>query len=83
MQSETQTYRPMIARDRYDAVLFDMDGVITDTASVHASCWKIMFDEFLEKRAARTAEPFRRFDASRLQTLCGRKTAIQGRRQIS
>ena len=41
-----------ITRDRYDAVLLDLDGVITDTASVHAACWKQMFDEYLQKRAA-------------------------------
>ena len=36
-QFEEQTsYRPVITRDRYEAVLFDMDGVITDTASIHA-----------------------------------------------
>jgi beta-phosphoglucomutase family hydrolase len=51
-----------VTRDRYQAVLFDMDGVVTDTASIHANCWKIMFDEFLEKRATRNAEPFRPFD---------------------
>jgi hypothetical protein len=33
-----------ITRDRYDAILLDLDGVITDTASVHAACWKQMFD---------------------------------------
>ena len=33
-----------ITRDRYDAVLFDLDGVITNTASLHAACWKRMFD---------------------------------------
>ena len=52
-----------ICSDRYEAVLFDMDGVITDTASIHASCWKIMFDEFLRKRAAaHKPEAFRPFD---------------------
>lgn len=51
-----------IAGDRFDAVLLDMDGVITDTASIHARCWKTMFDEFLAKRAARGVEPFRSFD---------------------
>jgi beta-phosphoglucomutase family hydrolase len=51
-----------VTRDRYEAVLFDMDGVVTDTASIHASCWKTMFDEFLEKRATRNTEPFRPFD---------------------
>ena len=47
---------------RFEAVLFDMDGVITDTASLHARCWKTMFDEYLEKRSRRNAEPFRAFD---------------------
>jgi beta-phosphoglucomutase family hydrolase len=54
--------RHPITRDRYQAVLLDMDGVITDTVSIHASCWKTMFDEFLRKWATRNAEPFRAFD---------------------
>ena len=51
-----------VSRDRYDAVLFDLDGVVTDTASVHATCWKQMFDEYLQKRASQRAEAFRPFD---------------------
>ena len=51
-----------ISRDQYDAVLLDLDGVITDTASVHAACWKQMFDEYLQKRAAQRGEAFRPFD---------------------
>lgn len=51
-----------ITRDQYDAVLFDLDGVITDTAGVHAACWKQMFDEYLQKRARQTGEAFRPFD---------------------
>src|SRR6187397_1747348 len=51
-----------ITRDQYDAVLFDLDGVITDTANLHAACWKQMFDEYLQKRALETGEPFRPFD---------------------
>ena len=46
----------------YDAVLLDLDGVITDTASVHAACWKQMFDEYLQKRATQRGEAFRPFD---------------------
>lgn len=46
-----------------DAVVFDTDGVVTDTASVHAAAWKRMFDGYLEGRAARTGEPFVPFDA--------------------
>jgi alpha,alpha-trehalase len=47
---------------RFDAVLFDLDGVITATASVHAAAWKQMFDEFLAAHAERTGAPFESFD---------------------
>lgn len=33
--------------ERYDAVLFDLDGVLTSTATLHTACWKRVFDEFL------------------------------------
>jgi beta-phosphoglucomutase family hydrolase len=51
-----------ITRERYDAVLLDLDGVITDTASIHAACWKQMFDEYLQGRARQRGETFRPFD---------------------
>lgn len=46
----------------YDAVLFDLDGVLTKTAIVHAAAWKRLFDGFLEQRAADTGEAFVAFD---------------------
>ena len=46
----------------FDAVLFDLDGVLTQTASVHASAWKQLFDAFLQERADRIGEPFTPFD---------------------
>jgi beta-phosphoglucomutase family hydrolase len=52
----------MITCDQYDAVLFDLDGVITDTANMHARCWKQMFDEYLRKRAMQRDEVFVPFD---------------------
>ena len=52
----------MIARDRFDAVLFDLDGVLTATARLHAACWKAMFDEYLQRRAMATGDPFRDFE---------------------
>lgn len=52
-----------VTPERFDAVLFDLDGVLTDTAKVHAACWKKMFDEFLQKRTAQTGEAFRPFDS--------------------
>lgn len=45
----------------FDAVIFDLDGVITGTASVHSAAWKQMFDEFLKAHAKKTGEPFGEF----------------------
>ncbi|HEV8372503.1 MAG TPA: HAD family hydrolase, partial [Actinomycetota bacterium] len=45
-----------------EAVVFDTDGVLTDTASVHAAAWKRLFDEYLQQRSARLGEPFRPFE---------------------
>lgn len=47
------------------ACLFDLDGVLTDTASVHTKAWKVMFDAYLKQRAERTGEPFVPFDPER------------------
>jgi len=47
----------------YDAVLFDLDGVLTRTATVHAAAWKKLFDHFLERRARESGEEFVPFDA--------------------
>jgi beta-phosphoglucomutase family hydrolase len=46
----------------HDAVLFDMDGVLTQTASIHAAAWKQLFDAFLERRSVATGEPSTPFD---------------------
>jgi len=45
------------------ACLFDLDGVLTQTAKVHAAAWKRMFDGYLRERAHRTGEAFVPFDA--------------------
>lgn len=49
--------------DGITACLFDLDGVITQTAKVHAAAWKEMFDEFLRERAESAGEEFVPFDA--------------------
>lgn len=56
---------PVVTPRSFDAVLFDMDGVLTDTAGLHAACWQRMFDDFLACRAAAVAAPFRPFDMGR------------------
>ncbi len=52
-----------LKRKDIDAVVFDMDGVVTKTATVHAAAWKKLFDAYLEQRAKTQDEPFRPFDA--------------------
>lgn len=44
------------------AVLFDLDGVITRTATLHAAAWKRLFDEYLAEHARRIGQPFAPFD---------------------
>ena len=51
---------PNVAR----ACLFDLDGVLTQTAKVHAAAWKQMFDEFLHTRSHDRGEPFAPFDSA-------------------
>ena len=48
--------------DGVRACLFDLDGVLTQTAKVHAAAWKEMFDGFLRERATKHGGPFRPFD---------------------
>jgi beta-phosphoglucomutase family hydrolase len=51
--------------DDVTACLFDLDGVLTQTAKVHAAAWKEMFDGYLRERAERAGEQFVPFDAGR------------------
>jgi beta-phosphoglucomutase family hydrolase len=48
--------------DGVTACLFDLDGVLTQTAKVHDRAWKQTFDEYLKARAEKTGEPFKEFD---------------------
>jgi beta-phosphoglucomutase family hydrolase len=48
--------------DGITTCLFDLDGVLTQTAKIHAQAWKEMFDAFLREWSERTGEPFEDFD---------------------
>lgn len=48
--------------ERVRACLFDVDGVLTETAKVHAAAWTQMFDAYLKARADNSGEPFVAFD---------------------
>jgi alpha,alpha-trehalase len=52
----------MISHDQYEAVIFDLDGVVTRTASVHAAAWKQLFDEYREERLKRNLPVYEPFD---------------------
>ncbi len=51
----------MAFKPKFDAVIFDLDGVITKTALVHAAAWKKMFDDYMQSRKDKLGEPFREF----------------------
>ena len=51
-----------INRRDFDAVIFDLDGVLTDTAGVHAAAWKTVFDAFLQRWAEQQGRAFQPFD---------------------
>ena len=54
-----------ISVEAFDAVIFDLDGVVTRTARIHARAWKRVFDEYLEQLAERSGERFEPFDIER------------------
>lgn len=49
--------------EKYTAFIFDLDGVVTKTARVHATSWKRLFDQYLERRAKAVEQPFQPFDS--------------------
>ena len=56
------TEKPLPSLFELDAVVFDMDGVVTETATVHASAWKKLFDAYLKQVAMATGVDFTPFD---------------------
>ncbi len=64
--------------DGVAACLFDMDGVVTQTAKVHAAAWKEMFDEFLQSRAKSTGTKFVPFDSHEYDDYVDGKPRLDG-----
>ena len=64
------------------ACLFDLDGVLTRTASVHAAAWKRMFDEFLAERARAAGQPWRPFDDADYQRYVDGRIRADGTRSF-
>ncbi len=74
--------QPTLDPDRFDAVLFDLDGVLTETASLHARAWKQMFDEYLHDRAQHLGEPFAAFEDADYRTYVDGKPRYDGVRSF-
>lgn len=62
MRTDTDSALVTLSSRHCKAVLFDLDGVLTRTAHVHAQAWKKLFDDFLEERSRGTGEAFIPFD---------------------
>ncbi len=62
----------------FKSVIFDLDGVITKTASVHAKAWKEMFDEYLRMRAERDNTDFSEFRQEDYLTYVDGKPRYEG-----
>jgi trehalose 6-phosphate phosphatase len=58
-EAETQK----VELEAFDAFIFDMDGVVTDSARTHAMAWKQMFDEFLSSQGKKDGKQYKPFDA--------------------
>ena len=68
--------------DGIAACLFDLDGVLTQTAKVHKAAWKEIFDAYLEARARRTGQPFVAFDDDDYDTYIDGKLRTDGTRSF-
>jgi beta-phosphoglucomutase family hydrolase len=69
--------------EQVTACLFDLDGVLTDTAAVHDKAWKEMFDAFLREQAERTGQAFVPFDpAADYGTYVDGKPRVDGARDF-
>lgn len=68
--------------DGIRAVLFDLDGVLTGTATLHSAAWKEMFDEFLREWAEERGEPFVPFDQSDYERYVDGKPRADGIRSF-
>ena len=51
-----------VTTKEYDAIVFDLDGVITQTADIHARAWKRMFDDYYAKRGERDGKDYGQMD---------------------
>ncbi len=61
-RDDRSTRMTLFSANQLDAVIFDMDGVVSDTARVHERCWKEVFDAYLRHRSVLAGERLRLFE---------------------
>lgn len=62
--------------------LFDLDGVLTQTAKIHGAAWKEMFDGYLREQARQTGQPFVPFEAADYEEHVDGKPRADGTRSF-
>jgi len=68
--------------ERFDAVLFDLDGIVTDTASIHEAMWTTTFNEFLERRSREGGPPFAPFTSADYRAYVDGRPRFDGIREF-
>ena len=66
--TKTKT-RFVISKSKFDAVIFDLDGVITQSAKIHAKAWKEMFDDYLSVRSKKEGVHYDPFNIKKGTTI--------------
>lgn len=67
-----------MSKNFFEAVIFDLDGVITKTAATHSRAWKKMFDQYLKGREQVYGEPFKEFTSDDYLTFVDGKPRYEG-----
>ena len=67
-----------MTKNAFDAVVFDLDGVITKTATTHSRAWKKMFDNYLQDRSSKNNEDFIEFTSDDYLTFVDGKPRYEG-----
>jgi len=66
----------------YDAIVLDLDGVVTDTAAVHEAAWRRLFDAVLRARSTRDDVPYEPFTRADYLTYVDGKSRYDGARDF-
>lgn len=76
--NNSRTEERTILMTDYDAFLFDLDGVVTQSMKLHASAWKMLFDDYLRERSQKLGDSFVPFDDHDYRTYVDGKLRYEG-----